>query len=77
MSGCTDNIVHGCIRRKKILVTNILPILTYLIITASAAARIIECRRMLKLFIISIFEDTQENKFSGKMECPTSFAALH
>jgi len=51
MSGCTDNIVHGCIRwTKKFLVTNILPILTYFIIMASAAARVIEFRHVLKFF---------------------------
>jgi len=78
MSDCTDNIVHGCIRwTKKFLVTNILPILTYLIIMASDAARVIEYRPVLKLFIISIFQDIQENKFSGKMECPNSLATVH
>jgi len=67
-----------CIRwTKKFLVTNILPILTYLIIMGSAAARVSEFRHILKLFIISLFEDIQENKFSGKMECPNSFAAVH
>jgi len=62
---------------KKILVTNFLPILTFFIIMTSAATRVIEFRHALKLFIISIFEDIQENKFSGKMECPNSFAAVH
>jgi len=78
MLGCTDNIVHGCIRwTKKFLVTNILPILTYFIIMTSAAARVIEFRNARKLLIISIFEDIQENKFSGKMDCPNSFATVH
>lgn len=56
---------------KKFFVTNILPILTYLINMVSAVARVIEFRH------ISIFEDIQENKFSGKMECPNSFATVH
>jgi len=43
---------------------------------ASAAARIIGFYHVLKLFIISIFEDIQENKFSGKMECTNSLAAV-
>jgi hypothetical protein len=78
MLGCTDNIVHGCIRwTKKFIVKNILPILTCLIIMASAAAQVIEFRHVLKLFIISTFEDIQENSFSGKMECPNSLAAVH
>jgi hypothetical protein len=48
----------------------------YLIIMASDAARVIEYRPVLKLFIISIFQDIQEKKFSGKMECPNSLAAV-
>jgi hypothetical protein len=63
--------------QKKFFVKNILPILTYLIIMANAAARVIEFRHVLKLLLISIFEDIQENKFSGKMEFPNSLAAVH
>jgi hypothetical protein len=63
--------------KKYFIVTNIKPILTYLITMASAATRVIEFRHMLKLFIISLFDDIQKTSFSGKMECPNSFAAVH
>ena len=61
---------------KKILITNILPILTYLNLMASAVGGVIEFSRVLKLFIISMFEAIKENEFSGKMECASSFAAV-